>query len=215
LKLGSSVNVVGMTDDTLVPNHHRDFAGFSGLSGLLAAATMTIGRGGDARLVAELAHLGPDDLVVDVGCGPGTAARHAARLGARVTGIDPAPVMLRVARALTRGPGVRYVEGMAEALPLPDDAGTVVWSIATVHHWRDLDAGVREVRRVLRPGGRFIAVERHTQPNATGIASHGWTTVQADGFARITGEHGFGDVRVEPPRRSGRRSVITVVGAAQ
>jgi ubiquinone/menaquinone biosynthesis C-methylase UbiE len=202
-----------MTDDTLVPNHHHDYPGFSGLSGLLAAATMTTGRGGDSRLVAELTHLRPDDLVVDVGCGPGAAARHAARLGARVTGVDPARVMLRVARALTHGPRVRYVEGTAEALPLPDDSATVVWSIATVHHWRDLDAGVRDVRRVLRPGGRFVAVERHTQPNATGIASHGWTTEQGEAFARILGEHGFADTHVEPPRRSGRRSVIAVVAA--
>src|SRR5438128_3774731 len=99
LNLGSSVKVAGMTDNTVVPNHHHDYPGFSGLSGLLAAATMTTGRGGDARLAAELTHLGPDDLVVDVGCGPGAAARHAARVGARVTGVDPATVMLLVARA--------------------------------------------------------------------------------------------------------------------
>jgi ubiquinone/menaquinone biosynthesis C-methylase UbiE len=200
-----------MTDDTLVPNHHRDYPGFSGLLGLLAAATMTTGRSGDARLAAELARLGPDDLVVDLGCGPGAAARHAARLGARVTGVDPATVMLRVARALTHGVDVRYVEGTAEALPLPDDSATVVWSIATVHHWRDLDAGLQEVRRVLRPGGRFVAIERHTQPNATGIASHGWTTEQAEEFARVLGRHGFDSTRVEPPRRSGRRWVIAAV----
>jgi ubiquinone/menaquinone biosynthesis C-methylase UbiE len=204
-----------MTDPTLVPNHHRDYPGFSGLSGLLAAATMITGRGGDARFAAELAQLGPDDLVVDVGCGPGTAARYAARRGARVIGVDPAAVMLRVARALTRGAAARYVEGTAEALPLPADSATVVWSIATVHHWRDLDDGLREVRRVLRPGGRFVAIERHTHPNATGIASHGWTTEQADAFSHALGEHGFSDTRVEPPRRSGRRSVIAIVATAK
>jgi ubiquinone/menaquinone biosynthesis C-methylase UbiE len=204
-----------MTDHRLVPNHHHDYPGFAGLGGLLAAATMTVGRGDDARLVAELAHLGPDDVVVDIGCGPGAAARHAARTGARVTGVDPASVMLRVARALTRGVDVRYVEGTAEALPLPDDSATVVWSIATVHHWRDLDDSLCEVQRVLRPGGRFVAVERHTHAGATGIASHGWTTEQADEFARALGEHGLTTVRVEPPRQSGRRQVIAVVAAAQ
>jgi len=205
-----------MTDNTLVPNHHRNFPGFSGLSGLLAAVSMTVGRGSDARFAAALAQLRPDDVVVDVGCGPGTAARHAARAGAHVTGVDPAPVMLRVARALTRGDdNVRYVEGAAEALPLPEDSATVVWSIATVHNWRDLDDGMREVRRVLRPGGRFVAIERHTHVGATGIASHGWTTEQANEFARVLGTHGFGDTRVEPPQRSGRRSIIAVVATAQ
>jgi ubiquinone/menaquinone biosynthesis C-methylase UbiE len=204
-----------MTDHTLVPNHHHDYPGFAGLNGLVAAASMTIGRGDDARFAAELAQLRPDDVVVDVGCGPGAAARHAARSGARVTGIDPAPVMLRVARALTRGSSVGYFEGTAEALPLPNESATIVWSIACVHHWHDLDDGLREVRRVLGTGGRFVAIERHTHAGATGIASHGWTTEQAHEFARVLQDHGFGDTRVEPPRRSGRRPVIAVVATAQ
>jgi ubiquinone/menaquinone biosynthesis C-methylase UbiE len=83
-----------------------------------------------------------------------------------------------------------------------------------VHHWRDLDAGLREVRRVLRTGGRLVAIERHTHPDATGIASHGWTTEQAEEFARVLREQGFRDTHVEPPRRSGRRDVIAVVATA-
>ena len=63
---------------------------------------MTIGRDGDARLAAELTELTAGDRLVDVGCGPGAAARFAAGRGARVTGVDPAPVMLDVARRLTR-----------------------------------------------------------------------------------------------------------------
>jgi ubiquinone/menaquinone biosynthesis C-methylase UbiE len=199
-----------MTNDTVIPNHHRDYPRFSGLTGLLAAASMTVGRGGDAQLAAELGRVGPDDIVVDVGCGPGAAARHAARRGARVTGVDPAAVMLRVARALTRSSNVRYVEGSAEAIPLPDDFATVLWSIATVHHWRDIDEGLREVRRVLRPGGRFVAIERLTQPDAAGIASHGWTAEQAGEFTRACANHGFRDVTIEGPHRAGRRTIIAV-----
>src|SRR5689334_25191653 len=105
---------------------------------------MTVARGGDARVAAELGRVGPGDTVVDIGCGPGAAARHAAKLGATVMGIDPAPVMLRVARRLTRVRNVRYLEGSAEALPVPEDGATVVWAIASVHHWRDLDDGLRE-----------------------------------------------------------------------
>src|SRR5262245_12784395 len=108
-----------MTDSVLIPNHHADHAGFEGPLGLLAALTM-VGRGRDARLAARLAALAPSDVVLDIGCGPGTAVRHAARQGAKVSGIDPAPVMLRTARVLTRDSKVRYVEGTAEELPQPD-----------------------------------------------------------------------------------------------
>ena len=203
-----------MIEETSVPNHHANHAGFSGPAGLVAALSMIGGRDGDARLAARLSGLGPDDAVVDVGCGPGVAARHAARLGAGVTGVDPAPVMLRVARLLTRSSvAVRYVAGTAEALPVPDDSASVVWSIATVHHWADIDAGLREVRRVLRDGGRLVAIERRTRPGARGHAGHGWTDDQAEAFAEHCREHGFADVRVER-NTIGRRSTVSVIATA-
>ena len=152
--------------------------------------------------------------MVDIGCGPGVAARHAARLGARVIAVDPAAVMLRVARLLTRRRGkVRYVEGAAEALPVADGAASVVWSIATVHHWGDLDAGLRELCRVLRSGGRFVAIERQTVPGAHGLAGHGWTDAQAGVFADCCREHGLVDVRVEHDT-TGKRSTVSVVATA-
>jgi ubiquinone/menaquinone biosynthesis C-methylase UbiE len=197
------------TETPTTPNHHGHHPGFSGVSGLLMALGFTVGREGDAALAVELADLGPADHVVDIGCGPGTAARRAARLGARVTGVDPAPVMLRVARAFGHRDRITYADGRAEALPLADGAATVAWSIAAVHHWPDLDGGLAEVRRVLTPGGRFVAIERHTQPGATGIASHGWTDERAATFADICRAAGFTAVDVTA-REVGRRPLIAV-----
>jgi len=212
LNSGSTVKVDRMTA-THVPNHHGHFPRFAGLNGLLAALSMTVGRSGDARLAAELTELSRGDLVVDIGCGPGAAARHAARAGATVTGVDPAAVMRRVAGVLSLvTPRVRYLDGAAEALPLPDDSATVVWSLATVHHWPDLDAGLREVRRVLRPGGRFLAVERRTEPAARGLASHGWTDHQAEAFAGECSDHGFVDVRIDH-HTTDRRNLVSVVAS--
>ena len=197
-----------------LPNHHGGHAGFSGLSGLLVGMLLTVGRGGDSRLAARLASVGPTDRVVDVGCGPGNAARHSAGLGATVTGVDPASVMRRLARALTRTRRVTYVDGVAEALPLPDDSATVLWSLATVHHWPDLGAGLAEARRVLEPGGRFVAIERRTRPGATGLASHGWTDEQVAAFADACATAGFTDVRVEHKTTRRRRSVVAVAATS-
>ncbi len=201
---------------TLPPNHHGSYPHFGGVVGLVAALRFTVGRGADADLAIALTGTGPGDDVVDVGCGPGVAVRRVAARGAlSVTGVDPAAVMLRFGRALTRpgrghGTAVRYREGTAEALPLPDDSASVVWSLATVHHWRDLDAGLREVRRVLRPSGRFLAVERGTEPGASGRASHGWTEDQARLFAQRCRAAGCSGVEVDRhPRR--RRSVLSVL----
>jgi ubiquinone/menaquinone biosynthesis C-methylase UbiE len=196
------------------PNHHANYPGFAGVAGLVAALSMAFGRTGDARLAAALSGLGPGDEVVDIGCGPGVAVRYAARVGAIVTGVDPAPVMLRVAKLLTRQRAkVRYVEGAAEAIPLPEGSASVVWSIATVHHWSDIDAGLREVRRVLLPGGRLVAMERRAEPGAQGHGSHGWTNEQATTFADRCREHGFTDVRLERAT-IGRRSTVSVVASA-
>lgn len=176
---------------------------------------MVPGGAGNARLAERLSKLAAGDAVADIGCGPGTAARRAARLAAAVVGVDPAPVMLRFARFLTRRSThpVRYAEGSAEALPLPDSSVTVAWSIASVHHWNDLDTGLQEARRVLKPGGRLVAIERLSRPGAKGLASHGWTPEQATAFADRCLANGFTDANVNQ-HGSGRRTRVSVTATA-
>ena len=196
------------------PNHHADHEGFAGIKGYLGALTMLVGRRADAELAVARTRTGPGDHVVDVGSGPGSTARRAARAGATVTGVDPAPVMRRMARRLSRrvGPGrIEYVEGTAEALPVDDGAATVLWSIATVHHWQDVEAGVSEAHRVLAPGGRLLVAERHTREGATGLASHGWTDAQAASFAAHLTRAGFRDIETEHRHASRPMVVVTAV----
>jgi ubiquinone/menaquinone biosynthesis C-methylase UbiE len=191
------------------PNHHAHHRGFSGLTGVLAALTMVVGRDGDARRAAQLTGLSPGDHLLDLGCGPGAAVRYAASRGARVTGVDPATVMLTMARRLTRRGDVTYREGAAEAIPLPDASVDVVWALATVHHWASLEAALAEVARVLAPGGRFLAAEKRTKPEAKGLASHGWTEEQADAFRVLCRSAGLRDVTVAV--HEGRRTLVTVL----
>ncbi len=202
-----------MNEQQAPPNHHADYPGFRGVAGLVAALSMAFGRKGDAQLAVRLSSMGSGDSVLDIGCGPGVAVRYSARLGATVTGVDPAPVMLRVARLLTRSSAkVRYAMGAAEDVPLSEGSVSVVWSIATVHHWSDIDAGLREARRVLIPRGRLVAMERKAEPGARGHGSHGWTDEQAAAFADRCCEHGFTDVRLERAT-IGRRSTVSVVAS--
>jgi SAM-dependent methyltransferase len=70
-------------------------------SGLLTALSMMFGRGPAARAMVDLAGLTTHNLIVDIGCGPGAAARAAAPACDSVTGVDPAPMMLRLGRWLT------------------------------------------------------------------------------------------------------------------
>ena len=104
----------------------------------ITVASMTMGRVPLARAAADAVDLTPADRVVDIGCGPGTAVRLAARHTISATGIDPDPAMLRFARwitALRPSPNVDWLEGRAEKLPLADGQATVAWAINSVHHW--------------------------------------------------------------------------------
>ncbi len=119
--------------------------------------------------------------------------------------------MTRASRRDT--PRVRYQDGTAEGLPLPDGSATVAWSLATVHHWRDLDAGLEEARRVLRPSGRFLAIERRVEPGATGHVSHGWTDEQAHLFAQRCRTAGFTNISIDR-HQPGRRRLLFVLAHA-
>ena len=189
-------------EDTDAPgdqHHHGHNAGhqpFHGVSGFMLGLTFLFGRSKDAVLAADLTGIGAGDDVVDVGCGPGVAFREARRRGATVTGVDPAPPMLRLGRLVSRR-DVTYLEGTAEALPLPDGSASVAWSLATAHHWDDVEQGLAEVRRVLRPDGRLLVLEHRVTPGAKGHARHGWTDEGAAAFAALCGAAGFTDAHVE------------------
>jgi ubiquinone/menaquinone biosynthesis C-methylase UbiE len=186
------------TDDLPAPNHHADHGGFAGASGLAAAVRFLRGRDVQASIALALADLDDGAHVVDIGCGPGVAVHRAHDLGAEIVGVDPASVMLRVARLRWwRDRDVSWRIGTAESLPVEDAWADVVWSLATVHHWVDVEAALAEVTRILAPGGRLIAIERRIDDTeAEGRASHGWTPEQAESFGEHCRRHGFGDVSV-------------------
>jgi ubiquinone/menaquinone biosynthesis C-methylase UbiE len=102
--------------------------------------------------------------VVDVGCGTGNLLPFLAASGARVegyTGVDLSPGMLRVALDKARDADVRarFVAADAETLPLRDASFDTAVSASALHYWDDPDAGLAQIRRVLRPGGRLLLVD--------------------------------------------------------
>jgi 2-polyprenyl-6-hydroxyphenyl methylase/3-demethylubiquinone-9 3-methyltransferase len=94
----------------------------------------------------------PGALLVDLGCGAGLLAPHAARLGYAHVGVDLVATSLRIAGAH----GVRPVRGDVQRLPLADGVADAVSAGEILEHVPDLRAAVAEACRVLRPGGTLV-----------------------------------------------------------
>ncbi len=127
-----------------------------------------------ATPVVDAANLEVGEQVLDVACGTGVAARLAAeRVGpsGAVTGIDGHPQMLEVARQTVPHSGssptapIEWREASAEGLPFADSSFDAVLCSLSLQFFADKPAAIREMRRVLRPGGRLsIGVPGPTPP---------------------------------------------------
>jgi SAM-dependent methyltransferase len=95
--------------------------------------------------------------VLDVAAGEGYGTALLAQAARSVIGIEISTRAVAHAAAAYRGPNLRFLEGDARCLPLDDASVDAVVSFETIEHLYDHDQFLAEVRRVLRPGGRFIA----------------------------------------------------------
>jgi ubiquinone/menaquinone biosynthesis C-methylase UbiE len=158
------------------------------------------------------------DRVLDVGTGTGIVARRIAPQvipGGAVTGLDLSPAMLAVARDMAdqERVAVDWREGTAEAIPYPDESFDLVVSQFALMFFADRHAALREMRRVLAPGGRvalsvFQDIARHPFYVALdrAIASHLGMSPVSEIFALADSgmlaasltDAGFRDVTVEP-----------------
>jgi len=105
------------------------------------------------RFAASVRDLGP---ACDMGCGPGQVARYLHERGVQINGVDLSPELVKRAQGLT--PGIRFQEGDMKALDAPDGAWAgIVAFYCLIHIPRsEMVSTLRELRRVLRPGGLLL-----------------------------------------------------------
>ncbi len=123
-------------------------------------------------------HLRGSQHVLDIGCGEGQVARRIVGPGVDVVGLDPTSSQINLARDRAGGP--RYARARAEALPCRDAAFDAVVLCLALEHVDAFEIAIREVARVLEPGGRFVLVLCHPLLQAPGS---GWID------DKIIGEH--------------------------
>lgn len=138
-----------------------------------------------------LVELNPGDAVLDVGCGTGALAlevERAAVPGGTIVGVDVEPAMIEQAqrRADKDQSGVHFEIASIEQIPYADETFDLAFSTLMYHHLTDAqrDAGFYEVRRVLKPGGRFILVDINPSKRSILTSLPGHSRLAAEDYVR-------------------------------
>jgi ubiquinone/menaquinone biosynthesis C-methylase UbiE len=144
-------------------------AGFRFLTPIYDALCAVLGFGaGFRRWLLELAQLRPEQRVLDVGCGTGTLAVLIKETypNVRVDAVDPEPGALAIARrkAARRELAIPFLEASAGELPFASGVFDKVLCTLVLHHMADesKETSLREMRRVLRPGGELVLADFET-----------------------------------------------------
>jgi SAM-dependent methyltransferase len=147
--------------ETRTTDQHRE-----ALSAYLAQAAVLTPIQAAAARAFEMLGIGPGFRVLDIGCGTGLSLAGLARAVApagSVTGLDHAPALLEEAKERVAAAGiaamVRFDVGDAHALPYADGSFDAAHISRVLIHLTDPDRALREARRVVKPGGRVVAIE--------------------------------------------------------
>lgn len=155
--------------------------------------------GGEFTVRAMLTLLPASWVVADVGCGTGNAAELLAPCVKQVIAVDQSKPMLDAARKRLVGlANVRFVSGSIESIPLETGSVDAAVCVMVLHHVADPSEALREMRRIVRPGGRVLVVDmfEHERDEFRRTMGHRWQGFAEPKMTGLLAGAGFEGVRI-------------------
>ncbi len=175
----------------------KQFAKPEGPLGWFVGHVMAMNNRERSEFVLAVLDLKPQDRVLEIGFGSGADLERASRSAAFVAGIDHSDLMVRQASrrnaSAIRDGRVKIELASASKLPFPEEHFDKVFAINTAQFWKDSVATLREVNRVLKPGGLITLAVQPRQKGATEDHAH----AAGRGLADAMKKAGFSDVYSE------------------
>ena len=143
------------------------------------------------RLAVDQIELPDICVIVDIGCGTGSALRYASLKinNGTLIGVDPVSRMIEIAQDMTKDhPGMDLISfkvGPAEDIPIDDDLADFVFAFDSIDHWQDIDSGINEVKRIIKPEGIFVIVKDKGVPDAKESLKQLKEKLISSGFLKI------------------------------
>jgi len=157
-----------------------------------------------------LAFIEPDEKqdFLEVGCGSGVVTRYLAKeYGGSVTGIDIDPQQIELAKKGASGiNNIRYYEADATSLPFENKRFDVILSFGVLHHVENWLEALKEIRRILKPGGYFLYAdiiypEKITSMDRSSSMSFGLVTIDIDELNSFLEKFGFTTIHSQRKKR--------------
>jgi ubiquinone/menaquinone biosynthesis C-methylase UbiE len=177
--------------------------------GIFFARLMNIGHSYVTRWGLSYISINKDDTILDIGCGGGKTVNTLAKIATegKVYGVDYSEVSVAVSintnKKLINAGRVEILHASVESLPFPDNMFNLVTAIESHYFWPDLVNNLKEVRRVLKPGGSLILInecyrdERFEKRNSNLARTGEFTYHSPDEYRNFLRDAGYSPIQIE------------------
>jgi ubiquinone/menaquinone biosynthesis C-methylase UbiE len=177
----------------------------TGFFGRLLARGMALGHRGFYKNTARILELKNDDKYLEIGFGSGLFIKKYASNLSRIAGIDYSEDMVKLASStnknLVESGKAEFLQGDVSALPWKDNEFSVVVGIETFYFWPEPKAALKEIRRVLVPGGRLVIEMAYNKDDGRGhtrdIEKNDLKLHSGEEMLKLLEEVGFNDVCID------------------